>query len=60
MATTTHDSLKQDLIAYTRLQLGDDIIDIELDPQHFEAAYQRTLGTYRQRAQNAAPDPPPL
>jgi hypothetical protein len=53
MATTTHDSLKQDLIAYTRLQLGDDIIDIELDPQHFEAAYQRTLGTYRQRAQNA-------
>jgi hypothetical protein len=33
--------------------LGDQIIDIELDPAHFEAAYTRTLGTYRQRAQNA-------
>ena len=45
--------LKQNLIDYCRLQLGDEIIDIELDPSHYEAAYQRTLGTYRQRAQNA-------
>jgi hypothetical protein len=36
-----------------KLQLGDQIIDIELDPAHYEAAYQRTIGTYRQRAQNA-------
>ena len=36
-----------------RLQLGDQMIDIELDPEHYEAAYQKTLGTYRQRAQNA-------
>jgi hypothetical protein len=36
-----------------QLQLGDQIIDIELDPSHYEAAYQRTLGVYRQRAQNA-------
>ena len=45
--------LKQNLIDYCRLQLGDEIIDIELDPAHYEAAYQKTLGTYRQRAQNA-------
>lgn len=46
-------TLKQNLIEYVRLQLGDQMIDIELDPAHFEAAYQRTIGTYRQRAQNA-------
>ena len=47
------DALKQDLIDYVRYQLGDQIIDIELDAEHFEAAYQRTLGVYRQRAENA-------
>jgi len=45
--------LKNNLFDYVRLNLGDQIIDIELDPQHFEAAYQRTLGVYRQRAQAA-------
>jgi hypothetical protein len=45
--------LKQDLIEYVKLQLGDQIIDLELDPSHYEAAYQKTIGTYRQRA-NAA------
>lgn len=47
------ETLKQNLIDYVRLQLGDQIIDIELDAEHYEAAYQRTLGVYRQRAQNA-------
>lgn len=47
------DPLKKQLIEYVQLQLADQIIDIELDPSHFEAAYQRTLGVYRQRAQNA-------
>jgi hypothetical protein len=46
-------TLKNNLIEYVRLQLGGDIVDIELDPSHYEAAYQKTLGTYRQRAQNA-------
>jgi len=53
MADTTIDTLKNNLIDYVRLQLGDEIIDIELDPAHYEAAYQKTIGTYRQRAQNA-------
>ena len=44
---------KQNLIEYVRLMLGDQIIDIEPDPAHYEAAYQRTIGIYRQRAQNA-------
>jgi uncharacterized protein YjbJ (UPF0337 family) len=47
------ETLKQSLIDYVRLQLGDQIVDIELDAEHYEAAYQRTIGTYRQRAQNA-------
>jgi hypothetical protein len=49
----TVETLKQNLIEYVKLQLGDQIVDIELDAEHYEAAYQRTLGVYRQRAQNA-------
>jgi len=49
----TLEQLKRNLFDYVRFTLGDQIIDIELDPAHFEAAYLRTLGTYRQRAQNA-------
>ena len=45
--------LKQSLIEYVRLQLGAQIIDIELDAEHYEAAYQKTIGVYRQRAQGA-------
>jgi hypothetical protein len=52
-AQNTVETLKQDLIDYVRLTLGDRIVDLELDAEHYEAAYQRTLGTYRQRAQNA-------
>jgi len=46
-------TLKQNLIDYVRLQLADQIIDVELDAAHYEAAYQKTIGTYRQRAENA-------
>jgi hypothetical protein len=49
----TLETLKENLFDYVRLMLGDQIIDIELDPAHYEAAYQRTIGTYRQRANNA-------
>ena len=50
---STLETLKQNLIEYVRLQLADEIIDIELDAAHYEAAYRAALGTYRQRAQNA-------
>jgi hypothetical protein len=53
MADQTLDPLKKQLIDYVQLQLAHQIIDVELDPAHYEAAYQKTLGTYRQRAQNA-------
>jgi hypothetical protein len=45
--------LKSELFQNLRYRLGDGIIDIELDPQHFEAAYNYAIRVYRQRAQNA-------
>jgi hypothetical protein len=52
-AESTLQTLKQQLIDYVQLQLASQIVDIELDDEHYEAAYQKTIGTYRQRAQNA-------
>lgn len=52
-AESTLQTLKQNLIEYVQLQLASQIIDLELDAEHYEAAYQKTIGTYRQRAQNA-------
>ena len=45
--------LKQALFNNLRLRLGGDIIDLELDPQHYEAAFNYAIKVYRQRAQNA-------
>jgi hypothetical protein len=53
MAENALPQFKQNLIEYVKLQLGDQIVDLELDPAHYESAYQRNLGTFRQRS-NAA------
>lgn len=45
--------LKQDLFHYVKIQMGEGIIDVELDDVHLESAYQATINTYRQRAQNS-------
>ena len=45
------ETLKQDLFKYVALKLGDGIIDIELDPEHYEIAYEEALGVFRQRSQ---------
>ena len=49
----TLDELKQALFQNVRYRLGDGIIDLELDPQHYEAAYNYAIKVYRQRAQNS-------
>ncbi len=49
----TLDELKQALFQNLRYRLGDGIIDLELDPEHYEAAYNYAIKVYRQRAQNA-------
>jgi hypothetical protein len=45
--------LKQQLFKNVDLRLGGGIIDLELDPDHYESSYQYALATYRQRAANA-------
>jgi hypothetical protein len=47
------EELKQGLFQNLRYRLGDGIIDLELDPEHFEASYNYAIKVYRQRAQNA-------
>ena len=49
----TLEQLKDALFQNLRLRLGGDIVDLELDPQHYEAAYNYAIKVYRQRAQNA-------
>ena len=49
----TLDELKQALFKNIRLRLGDGIVDLELDPDHYEAAYNYAIKIYRQRAQNS-------
>lgn len=45
--------LKEQMFEIIRLRLGGDIIDLEVDPSHYEASYNYALSTYRQRAQNS-------
>lgn len=44
---------KQSVFNYIRTMLGDGMIDVELDPNHYEVALEKALGKYRQRAENA-------
>jgi len=53
MSNKSLKSLKQEIFNYISLRLGGQIIDLELDPEHFEIAYTKAIGTYRQRGQNA-------
>jgi hypothetical protein len=56
LSTPTNYNLQEIKSAFfenLRLRLGGDIIDLELDPQHYEAAYNYAIKVYRQRAQNA-------
>ena len=47
------DEKKQEVFNYCRNMLGDGMIDVELDPVHYETALERSLGVFRQRADNA-------
>lgn len=41
---------KEQVFRYIKLNLGDGMVDVELDPDHLETALDRTLATYRQRS----------
>jgi hypothetical protein len=47
------DTTKQSVYDYCKAMLGDGMIDIELDPIHYETALTRSLAVFRQRADNA-------
>ena len=47
------DQAKQDVYNYCKTMLGDGMIDIELDPVHYETALNRSLAVFRQRSDNA-------
>lgn len=49
----TLQELKEQIFRDVELRLGGGIIDLELDPEHYEAAYRYAIATYRQRASNA-------
>jgi len=47
------DQARQKVYEYCKAMLGDGMIDIELDPIHFQTAVDRALGVFRQRSDNA-------
>jgi hypothetical protein len=45
--------VRQKIIREIQLRLGGGMIDIELDPEHYDLAIEMALDRYRQRSQNA-------
>ena len=50
---TTTDAKRAEITDYIRMRLGDGIVDVELDKEHYEMAINQALIKYRQRAQNS-------
>jgi hypothetical protein len=44
---------RQQVIDYVRTMLGDGMVDVELDPVHYNTAIDKALLRYRQRSENA-------
>ena len=49
----TLQELKTTLFDYVRYSLGDGMVDVELDPVHFETALSQAIVRYRQRSANS-------
>ena len=49
----TTNSMRASIIDYVRMRLGDGLIDVELEKEHYEMAINQALIKYRQRGQNA-------
>ena len=46
-------TLTQQVYDYVYLRLGGDMVDVELDPAHYEMALNRAFDVYRQKASNS-------
>jgi hypothetical protein len=49
----TLNQLRNDMYDYIRLRLGDQMVDVELDKEHYDLSIKQALTKYRQRSQNA-------
>lgn len=52
-AVTALDTKRNEIVDYIRLRLGDQIVDVELDKEHYDLAIKQALIKYRQRASNS-------
>jgi hypothetical protein len=50
---TTLQEAKNDIFDYVRYSLGDGMMDVELDPVHYEQALKQSLIRFRQRSSNS-------
>lgn len=49
----TVNSQRNEIIDYIRFRLGDGLVDVELEKEHFDLAIDKALKVYRQRSSNA-------
>jgi len=49
----TLNQLRNEMTNYIKLRLGDQMVDVELDKEHYELSIKQALTKYRQRSQNA-------
>jgi hypothetical protein len=50
---STTDQTRQRVYDYCRLMLGDGMIDVELDPEHYSVSLDKALSVFRQRGDGA-------
>ena len=44
---------QQEVFEYVKTNLGDGMIEVELDPKHYQTALERAINKFRQRSSNA-------
>ena len=44
---------QQEVVDYVKTMLGDGMIDVELDPKHYDIALERSINRFRQRSNNS-------
>ena len=50
---TSLDKKRSEIVDYIRLRLGDGIVDVELDKEHYDLAIKTALSKYRQKASSS-------
>jgi hypothetical protein len=50
---TDSENQRQQVVDYVKLMLGDGLVDVELDPAHYNLAIDRALRKFRQRSSNS-------